>query len=117
MNTRTILPLLTVFFVSCGDKEQDTEPAQPVVQPPTTVTRKPAPLPVPDTDPTAVFLTPKQDRNLPSSEQLAEGSDSLIGIGNLAPIVSSNQPSTTITPPSIPSATAPVQEDDLAPAE
>lgn len=85
-------------------------PAPSVAQ---TATRPTAPAPIRRADPTAAFLTPKQDKNLPSDKQLAEGAASSIGTGNAGAVSPSNQPSTAIKPPT----TAPSKEDDLAPGE
>jgi len=120
MNKLIILPLLCFLCISCADVEpEEEEPVEPVEKPTQTVA--PTPLPVKETDPTAAFLTPKQDRELPSAEQLADGADSSIGAGSPGTIPLSTQPSTTITPPigETPPTTAstPNLEDDLAPAE
>ena len=126
MNKIALLPILSVMLVSCDPemhrfpnevvKSPNAEAAQPAqadvaASPRRTVA--PAPIKKATADSTSPFLTPAQDKNLPSTEQLADGAASSIGTGSTGTIAPTTQPSTAIKPPTI----APAPEDDLAPAE
>ena len=102
---------LTLALSSCGNKDKDNPEEEPVVQPIVKAT-KPA-EPKPTADPTAMFLTPK-DENLPTTDQLKQGAESSIGTGDVKPITDSpTEPSTTAKPPVPPKP----DEDQLDPGE
>ena len=119
MNKLTLLPFLTVLLISCDPElhkfPHEREPAPPTeiaqaTTPPTTPSTYRAPAPVQNSNSTAAFLTPQQDNELPTKEQLADGAHSSIGTGGSNMITPNTQPSTAIKPPTAP-------EDDLAPSE
>ena len=122
----TLLSLFTILLVSCDPEmhkfphERETAAPTEVLRalPPYTPSVRPTPIQRPSSvqnaDLTDVFLTPQQDRNLPSKEQLSEDAASSIGINNPRAVVPGTQPSTAIKPPS---STPSLNEDDLAPSE
>ena len=103
---------LPVALVSCGGKDKDDEPEEPVKQP-GAKTRSTAAV-IPPVDPSDMFRTPKDDQ-LPTEAQLKQGAESSIGTVGTVPLVKPPAgPSTTVKPP-IP---APSPEDDqLDPGE
>lgn len=116
----TLLSLFTILLVSCDPEmhkfphERETAAPTEVIRASSPYTPSVRPTPVQNADLTDAFLTPQQDRNLPSKEQLSEDAASSIGINNPRAVVPGTQPSTAIKPPS---STPSLNEDDLAPSE
>ena len=100
---------LSSSLLSCAGKDKEEPDDQPVEQP---ATQPVATAPKPAADPTAMFRTPKDD-NLPTDDQLKQGSESSIGTG-VQPIKNPPEgPSTTVKPPAPPKP----DEDQLDPGE
>ena len=98
--------LLSMILASCASTpKEEKEPAHPVKEPIVAATTPPLPQ-----NPTAGWRRLKDDTNLPTKEQLADGADSSIGQSQPG-AQENNQPSTIIKPP-------PAEPDDqLAPSE
>lgn len=96
-----------MILASCAStpKEEEKEPVTPIKDP---IVEAPAPALA--QNPTAGWHRLKDDTNLPTKEQLADGADSSIGQSQPGG-QENNQPSTSIKPP-------PAEPDDqLAPGE
>ncbi len=132
MNKITLLPLLSLLFVSCDPEmhrfpHERTRVKKPVIKKvkrSIPLVAKPKHIPAPasvrktPTDLSSAFLTPTQDTNLPSSEQLADGAQSAIGSKIPDPEIPSLQiPTIDPNSPIVPSIDTPAPEDDLFPTE